>query len=66
MRMGHIEKMMTRITSRLKPYQYKYLDDIRIELLVKPTSYNIFMRAVQELEVSGTVESCGNRIRINQ
>uniref|UniRef100_A0A6H2A4G8 Uncharacterized protein n=1 Tax=viral metagenome TaxID=1070528 RepID=A0A6H2A4G8_9ZZZZ len=61
-----IANMMDRITGQLKPYEYKYLGDIRIELLIKPTSYNTFMRSVQELEVCGRVQSCGNRIRLNQ
>lgn len=61
-----ISTMMDRIVSRLKPHEYKYIDDIRVELLVNPQKATIFDRAWKELAIGGRVELCGNRIRLNQ
>jgi len=64
-----IEKLKDQILSILQPWEWKKMDDIKIDLQLStktPAQYDFFTRALDELFVSGKIEVLGNEIRINQ
>jgi hypothetical protein len=48
------------------PRQYIYVDDIKIDLLIPKSKIDNFRRSIEDLILTGRLEACGNRVRINQ
>ena len=61
-------EMMDKIKSVLIPHEYKKIDDVRIQLLIKKRSKNDWLldEMIKDMKCGGNIELCGNSIRINQ